>query len=113
MTTTSENVFIRKACPTDLDAGETIYTELHQAEEDNLISVGWKRGIYPVRSTAEEALFELRLDTNERNKAARAMYAKLGYKEISMYLLHLTGYQGLIWCSWRRRYDVFYIYTDI
>ena len=47
---------IRKARPADIDAVETIYNELHQAEEDHQISVGWKRGIYPIRSTAEEAL---------------------------------------------------------
>ena len=160
MTTPSENIIIRKAVHADLDAVENIYNELHQAEEDDQISVGWKRDIYPIRSTAEEALkrddlfvleyngivsgagminkiqvdvyheapweysvkddqicvlhtlvispkvsgkglgtsfvrfyeeyakehgcSELRLDTNERNKTARAMYAKLGYKEISI-----------------------------
>lgn len=171
MMTTSENINIRKATPTDLDSVETIYNELHQAEEDHLISVGWKRGIYPVRSTAEEALIrddlfvlecngnvlgsgminkiqvdvyleapweydavddqicvlhtlvisprasgkglgtrfvrfyeeyakehgcsELRLDTNELNKAARAMYAKLGYKEISIVPTTFNGIPGV------------------
>ena len=171
MMTTSENINIRKATPTDLDSVETIYNELHQAEEDHLISVGWKRGIYPVRSTAEEALIrddlfvlecngnvlgsgminkiqvdvyleapweydaeddqicvlhtlvisprasgkglgtrfvrfyeeyakehgcsELRLDTNELNKVARAMYAKLGYKEISIVPTTFNGIPGV------------------
>ena len=171
MTTTSENIIIRKASPADVDAVETIYNELHQAEEDHLISVGWKRGIYPIRSTAEEALkrddlfvleyngivsgagminniqvdvyleapwkydakdtqicvlhtlvisprvsgmglgtkfvrfyekyakehgcSELRLDTNERNKAARTMYAKLGYKEISTVPTTFNGIPGV------------------
>ena len=171
MTTTSENVFIRKACPTDLDAIEAIYNDLHQSEEDGIISVGWERGVYPVRATAEEALkrgdlyvleyngivsgagminnlqvdvyfnapweydapdddicvlhtlvvsprvsgkglgtefvrfyeeyakehgrSELRLDTNERNKAARSMYAKLGYKEISTVPTTFNGIPGV------------------
>lgn len=171
MTTTSENIIVRKAVHADLDAVETIYNELHQAEENNQITVGWKRGIYPVRSTAEEALkrddlfvleyngnisgagminniqvdvyhkapweydakddqicvlhtlvispkisgkglgtrfvrfyeeyakeqgcSELRLDTNERNKAARAMYAKLGYKEISIAPTTFNGIPGV------------------
>lgn len=151
---------IRKAAYTDLDAVENIYDELHQAEEDGLMTVGWIRGVYPVRATAEAALeredlfvlekdgviagagiinriqvdvysmapwthtaeddgvcvlhtlvisprfarmglgrqfvefyekyardnhcYELRMDTNERNSAARAMYKKLGYQEISI-----------------------------
>ncbi len=163
----TDKISIRKACHADLDAVEAIYNELQQAEEDHLISVGWKRDIYPVRSTAEEALkrgdlfvlecngdisgagminkiqvdvyleapwehdanddqicvlhtlvisprvsgkglgtrfvrfyeeyakehgcSELRLDTNERNKAARAMYAKLGYKEISIMPTSFNG----------------------
>ena len=150
---------IRKAATADLDAIERIYNELHQAEEDGLITTGWARGIYPTRKTAEEALErddlfvlvkdgnvlgsgiinqiqvdvyafapwkyaapdkqvcvlhtlvispkagrkglgktfvqfyeeyaaehhcpELRIDTNERNQAARAMYKKLGYREVA------------------------------
>ena len=167
----TDKISIRKARPADIDAIEAIYNELHQAEEDHQISVGWKRGIYPVRSTAEEALkrddlfvlehngivsgagminkiqvdvyleapweydaeddqicvlhtlvisprvsgkglgtrfvrfyekyakdhgcHELRLDTNELNKAARAMYAKLGYKEISIVPTTFKGIPGV------------------
>lgn len=47
---------IRKGEYSDLDAVERIYDELHDAEEDNRITVGWKRGVYPVRDTAAEAL---------------------------------------------------------
>ena len=151
---------IRKAMKSDLDAVVNIYDEIHQAEEAGIISVGWTRGIYPVKETAEEALkrddlfviekdgivlgsgiinklqvdvykkakweheaedekvrvlhtltispragkqglgkefvkfyenyalengcSELRIDTNERNRAARKMYSKLGYKEVAI-----------------------------
>ena len=47
---------IRKAVKSDLDAVVNIYDEIHQAEEEGFISVGWIRGIYPVKETAEEAL---------------------------------------------------------
>lgn len=46
---------IRKAVFSDLDAVVNIYDEIHRAEEDGVISVGWIRGVYPVRATAEAA----------------------------------------------------------
>jgi len=167
----SDRIVFRKAVSTDIGAIENIYNDLHQAEEDGIISVGWKRGVYPVKATAEEALkrddlfvleyngivsgagminhiqvnvylnapweyyapdkdicvlhtlvispkvsgkglgtrfvrfyeeyakehgcSELRLDTNERNKAARAMYAKLGYKEIFIVPTTFNGIPGV------------------
>ena len=47
---------IRKAFLSDLDAVVNIYDEIHRAEEDGIISIGWKRGVYPVKATAEAAL---------------------------------------------------------
>jgi ribosomal protein S18 acetylase RimI-like enzyme len=47
---------IRKAVYSDLDAVVNIYNEIHQLEEDGAITVGWIRGVYPVRATAEAAL---------------------------------------------------------
>lgn len=38
---------------------------------------------------------ELRLDTNARNKAARAMYSKLGYKEIDVVPTVFNGIPGV------------------
>ena len=151
---------IRKATSDDLAAVESIYDEIHDAEEKGIITTGWLKGIYPVRSVAESALQrddlyvmeedgiicgaalinqiqvdvyagapwkhdvpddrvcvlhtlvispkangrglgkrfvqfyedyalkngmpELRIDTNERNVKARAMYRKLGYEEIDI-----------------------------
>lgn len=151
---------IRKATEADLSAVESIYDEIHDAEEKGIITTGWLKGIYPVRAVAESALQrgdlfvmeedgilcgaalinqiqvdvyagapwkqevpedqvcvlhtlvispkangrglgkrfvqfyedyarrngmpELRMDTNERNVRARAMYRKLGYEEIGI-----------------------------
>lgn len=47
---------IRKACAADTCAVAAIYEELHSAEERGEITVGWQRGVYPVRKTAEDAL---------------------------------------------------------
>ena len=47
---------IRKATSADIDSVERIYDEVLQAEEEGEISVGWIRGIYPTRATAEASL---------------------------------------------------------
>ena len=153
-------MIIRKAAAADIDAVVKIYDEIHLAEEAGGIEVGWIRGVYPLRKTAESALErgdlfvledenevrgagiinqiqvdayygapwkheagddevcvlhtlvisprfsgrgygrgfvkyyedlarahgrrELRMDTNARNRTARAMYHKLGYEEIAI-----------------------------
>lgn len=46
---------IRKAERKDIVAVAAIYDEIHAAEERGEISVGWKRGVYPTESTAENA----------------------------------------------------------
>ena len=43
----------------------------------------------------EHNLSELRIDTNARNTAARAMYHKLGYKEIGTVLTTFNGIPGV------------------
>lgn len=47
---------VRKACESDIDAIEAIYERVHDVEEQGLSSVGWIRGVYPTRKTAEDAL---------------------------------------------------------
>lgn len=47
---------IRKAVSSDLDAVAAIYAEIQQLQEDGAITVGWIRGVYPTRATAEDAL---------------------------------------------------------
>ena len=159
----------RKASLTDLDAIDRIYDEVHEAEENGIMTIGWIRGVYPTRKTAEESilrgdmfvleeegeilgaaiinrtqvdvyfnatweydsdavcvlhtlvispqasgkgygrafvefyerwaeeqsLLELRLDTNARNTVARAMYHKLGYKEIGIVPTTFNGIPGV------------------
>ena len=47
---------VRKATATDLDAIERIYDALHTSEEAGRCVIGWKRGVYPTRATATDAL---------------------------------------------------------
>ncbi len=46
---------IRKATEKDIDAIEMLYDEIHSAEETGKQTIGWIRGIYPIRKTAEDA----------------------------------------------------------
>ena len=48
----------RKATPDDLDRIVEIYDELHteQEKQNSTASIGWKRGVYPTKSTAEIAI---------------------------------------------------------
>ena len=162
---------IRKAILPDLDAVEKLYEEVHDAEESGRQTIGWIRGVYPVRSTAEAALErgdlyvliseagirgaaiinqiqvdvyagapwqysapddricvlhtlvidpacagrglgrafvafyenfartmncpELRMDTNARNSIARALYKRLGYREIAVVPTTFNGIPGI------------------
>ena len=47
---------IRKATQSDIDAVKKLYDAIHTAEENGKQTIGWIRGIYPVRKTAEMAL---------------------------------------------------------
>ena len=49
-------MLIRKATEEDLRAVERIYDDVHAAEEAGRQTIGWLRGVYPVRATAEAAL---------------------------------------------------------
>lgn len=56
--TKSDNVKeqIRKATKDDIGHIVDIYDEIHDAEEQGKMHIGWQRGIYPTRDTAENAL---------------------------------------------------------
>lgn len=160
---------IRKAAEADIDAVTEIYDHIHDEEES--CSIGWQRGVYPVRATAEAAVslgelfvledggkvfaagrinqrqvpeyagadwlykaadediwvlhtlvvepsvngrgyaraflefYEnyarehgshvLRIDTNQRNSAARAMYAKHGWREAGIVPCTFNGLTGV------------------
>ena len=49
-------MIIRKAEARDLDAIESIYNNVLLKEEEGEVIIGWERGIYPRRETAEAAL---------------------------------------------------------
>ena len=49
-------VTFRKAAASDIDAVTAIYDAIIAEEEAGRAATGWKRGIYPVRATAEAAL---------------------------------------------------------
>ena len=46
----------RKASAADVSAVEEIYNDIHTKEENGKLTIGWIRGIYPTRATAEGAL---------------------------------------------------------
>ena len=50
------SVKIRKATTSDIDAINKIYENIHTAEESANAFVGWVRGVYPTKNTAQEAL---------------------------------------------------------
>ena len=47
---------IRPAAAHDLARIEEIYDAIHTAEEAGTVSIGWARGVYPTRATAQAAL---------------------------------------------------------
>ena len=49
-------MIFRKASAADVSAVEEIYNDIHTEEEKGKLTIGWIRGIYPTRATAEGAL---------------------------------------------------------
>lgn len=47
---------IRHATAQDIDRIEDIYSRIHTRQEQGHTVIGWQRGIYPTRETAEKAL---------------------------------------------------------
>ena len=60
---------IRKAARADLDAVCRIYDQIHTAEERGEAAIGWQRGVYPERETAEAALARGDLFVQEQNQS--------------------------------------------
>lgn len=46
----------RKAVMADVAAIAEIYEEIHTEEESGRVTIGWERGVYPTKATAEAAL---------------------------------------------------------
>ena len=165
------DILYRKAVGADIPAIAAIYEAVHAEEEAGRAVIGWQRGVYPVRATAEASLArgdlyvaetdgtvaasailnkqqvdvyagapwefsapedevfvmhtlvvdpasgghglgrgfarfyeeealrqgcrELRIDTQERNVRARALYRSLGYKEITSVPCTFNGIPGI------------------
>ena len=49
-------MMFRKATVADIDRIAQIYEEIHTEEEAGRATIGWIRGVYPVRKTAESAV---------------------------------------------------------
>lgn len=164
-------ITFRKATVSDIDAIADIYGEIHTAQEKGEATVGWIRGVYPTRKTAEDSVMlgdmfvmesggkiiaaarinkeqvdvyadvqwkyaaapekvmvlhtlvvspvekgkgygtkfvdfyesyakenrcsVLRMDTNEKNTVARALYKKLGYREAGIVPCTFNGISGV------------------
>lgn len=58
---------IRRATTADIDAVAEIYEHIHDSEENGSAVIGWIRGVYPTRGTAEAALARGDLFVSERN----------------------------------------------
>lgn len=65
---------IRKATREDLSAIEAIYHQIHTMQEQGKTVIGWQRGIYPTRQTAEAALAreDLFVQTTEQGQVVGA-----------------------------------------
>ena len=46
----------RKASSADIPSIAEIYEEIHTEEEAGRVTIGWERGVYPTKATAEAAL---------------------------------------------------------
>lgn len=93
---------IRKATEQDLDSIEHAYEELLDHEQKTKSTTNWKKGVYPTRETAENALEEETLWVLEdKNKVCASMvlnrdqaesYAKVDWlckaKDDEVYVIH-------------------------
>ena len=77
---------IRKAAAADLDAVAAIYDAIHSEEEAGHAIIGWVRGVYPTRATAEEAMRLGTLYVLEDDGAIRAA-AKIDQTQPETYAL--------------------------
>ena len=50
------DIRIRLATAADIAAVEAVYEHIHDSEEAGQNTIGWSRGVYPTRATAETAL---------------------------------------------------------
>ncbi|MBP3414619.1 MAG: GNAT family N-acetyltransferase [Clostridia bacterium] len=60
-------MLIRKAAADDIEAVAEIYSNIHTAEENGLVTIGWIRDVYPTAETAKQALLRGDLFVMEDN----------------------------------------------
>ena len=77
---------IRPAAAADLDAVAEIYDAIHTEEETGHAEIGWVRGVYPTRETAEAALALGSLHVLEDGGAVLAA-AKIDQEQVEHYAL--------------------------
>ena len=105
----TKTLTFRKAAASDLDAVTAIYDRLHAQEDAGRVTIGWAyaaedRDVFVLHTLTVDPdlsgrgigcafvqFYEdtaralgctvLRMDTNEKNAAARRLYARLGYRE--------------------------------
>ncbi len=98
---------IRKATERDLDAVARIYDHIHDREEQGRATAG--RGIgsrfvaFYEQYAKEHECTVLRMDTNARNRAARALYPKLGYREADILHCDFNGIRGVDLVTFEKR----------
>lgn len=89
------NTFIRKATIHDIDEIECLYDDLNDYLEEHENGPRWKKGVYPVRENAEEALGESTL-----------YVAVIDEKIVGTVVLSRKQYEAYKEVDWQIEYDV-------
>lgn len=84
---------IRKGTDADIDRVAEIYDAILTAEEEGKTAIGWKRGIYPTRKTAEAAVYAGDLFVMEHNSRVIAA-ARINQIQVPEYKDALWQYQN-------------------
>ena len=88
-------LIIRKAKAEDINAIANIYAKIHSIEEQGLVTIGWQRGVYPEKETAQAALKrdDLFVTYSSQNKTDKLSPAR---SLISSRLMSMTKATGNI-----------------
>ena len=78
---------IRPAAAHDLARIEEIYDAIHTAEEAGNVSIGWVRGVYPTRATAQAALDAGELFVLESDGTVYAA-GRINREQVQVLVLH-------------------------
>lgn len=94
---------IRKARSEDADRINQIYEAIHEAEEKGLLTVGWSRGVYPIKQTAIDGI----------NRGDMFVYEEDGHITASCVInqVQLTEYMNCPWVHEALDSEVMVIHT--